>query len=210
MAPSGDKNDPVKAVERGVERLHKRITFYLKTLWKRVRTLLKPLRTFLKKVMKVVKKIAATVGKRVIEGLVRAATRLLDLFDRVEKLLSTMFLLGKRILNTIKKEADKTKLVRTLKTVVRKYVDAMRKVFAWVNEIWRELDLLNRALMVLDGFRSILQIVFRWIAEVSVVLTTLKTAQRLLKQVWKPLKKEIKDALRLGKDMAKIPVPKPG
>ena len=121
-----------------------------------------------------------------------------------------MFLLGKRILNTIKKEADKTKLVRTLKTVVRKYVDAMRKVFAWVNEIWRELDLLNRALMVLDGFRSILQIVFRWIAEVSVVLTTLKTAQRLLKQVWKPLKKEIKDALRLGKDMAKIPVPKPG
>ncbi|EBA18673.1 hypothetical protein RSK20926_13159 [Roseobacter sp. SK209-2-6] len=210
MAPSGDKNDPVKRVAKDVETLHKRITYYLKTVWKRVRGLLAPLRNFLKKILKVVKKIVATVGKKAVDTLVKAATKLLDLFDRVEALLKTMFLLGKRILNTIKKEADKTKLVRTLKTVIRKYVQAMRKVFGWVNEIWRELDILNRALMILDTFRGVLQIIFRWIAEVAVVLNTLKRAKQLLKSVWKALKKEIKDAIKLGKEVAKMPVPKPG
>lgn len=210
MASSNQANDPTEFVERGITRLHQRIIYYLKTIWKRVRGLLAPLRNFLKKLIKVIKQIAVTVGKKVVDMLTRAANLVLDLFDRIEALLKKLFLLGKRVLTTLKKETDKTKLVRVLKTVVRKYIAAFRQVASWVTELWDQLDILNRALALLDGFRMVLQLAFRWIAEVTAVLSALRRIRQLLRGVWKALKKEVKEAIKLGRDVAKMPVPKPG
>lgn len=210
MAPSNQANDPTEFVERGITRLHQRITYYFKTIWKRVKGLLAPLRNFLKKLIKVVKQIAVTVGKKVVDMLTRAANLVLSLFDRIEALLKKLFLLGKRVLTTLKKETDKTRLVRVLKTVMRKYIAAFRQVATWVNELWDQLDILNRALALLDSFRMVLQLAFRWIAEVTAVLSALRRIRQLLRGVWKALKKEVKEAIKLGRDVAKMPVPKPG
>ncbi|KIC31124.1 hypothetical protein [Leisingera sp. ANG-M6] len=205
MAPS---NDPVEFVEKGIDRLHTRVLFYLKKVWKRVRSLLMPLRKFMKKMLSAAKSIAKTAGKKAVAQVTSAGQTVLNLLDRVEQMLKTMIKLGQRILDTIRKNTDRSRLVRVLKTVVRKYVEMFRQVWGWVQEIWEQIGVLDTALSILNRFASVLQIVFGWIKELTTILGGVKKVKGMLKKVVKTLRLEMKDAIRLLKDTAKLPVPK--
>ncbi|KIC12151.1 hypothetical protein RA19_02570 [Leisingera sp. ANG-M1] len=205
MAPS---NDPVEFVEKGVSKLHARVIFYLKKVWKRVRSLLMPLRKFMKKMLSAAKSIAKTAGKKAVSQVTSAGQTVLNLLDRVEQMLKSMIKLGQRILDTIRKNTDRSRLVRVLKTVVRKYVEMFRQVWGWVQEIWEQIGVLDTALSILNRFASVLQIVFGWIKELTTILGGVKKVKGMLKKVVKTLRLEIKEAIRLLKDVAKLPVPK--
>ncbi len=205
MAPS---NDPVEFVERGIEKFHTRVIFYLKKVWKRVRSLLMPLRKFMKKMLTSAKTIAKTAGKKAVSQVTSAGQTVLNLLDRVEQMLKTMVKLGQRILDTIRKNTDRSRLVKVLKTVIRKYVEMFRQVWGWVQEIWEQIGVLDTALMILNRFASVLQIIFGWIKELTAILGGVKKVKGLLKKVVKTLRLEMKEAIRLLKDVVKLPVPK--
>ncbi|WP_027258245.1 MULTISPECIES: hypothetical protein [Leisingera] len=205
MAPS---NDPVEFVEKGVSKLHARMLYYLKTVWKRIRALLTPLSKFLKNLISGAKSLAKTVGKTAVKQVTSAAQFILKLIDRVEQVLKSLVKLGKRILDTIRKNADRTRVIRILKTVIRKYVEMIRQVWSWIREIWDELGVLDTALSVISRFASVLQLVFRWIRDLTGILGAVKKVKSLLKKVLKTLRLEVKEAIRLLKDVAKLPVPK--
>ncbi|OBY26264.1 hypothetical protein [Leisingera sp. JC1] len=205
MAPS---NDPVEFVEKAVDKLHARMFYYLKTVWKRIRALLTPLSKFLKNVISGAKSLAKTVGKAAVKQVTSAAQFILKLIDRVELTLKNLVKLGKRILDTIRKNKDRSRVIRILKTVIRKYVEMIRQVWGWVQEIWDELGVLDTALSIISRFASVLQLIFRWIRDVTGILDAVKKAKALLKKVVKTLRLEVKQAIRLLKDVAKLPVPK--
>ena len=208
MAPSTAKSDdPVKFVGEAIEQHHERMLKFYKSTWKRVKSFLKPLQKFLKNFIAGTKDMIATVGKEVINRITSAIRAILKVLEPIGKALKDMILLGKRILATIRREIDKTKLIRVLKTVVRKYVEIFKKVVGFIENLWNDLGILDIALAALNKFRLVLSMVFSWFDEVTGILTAIKKVQTHLKRAIKTLLKERKKAIRLVKDVAKLKVP---
>ncbi|NIZ61111.1 hypothetical protein DL239_08990 [Sedimentitalea sp. CY04] len=208
MAPSTAKSDdPVKFVGEAIEQHHDRMLKFYKSTWKRVKSFLKPLQKFLKNFIAGTKDMIATVGKEAINRITSAIRAILKVLEPIDKALQDMILLGKRILATIRKEIDKTKLIRVLKTVVRKYVEIFKKVVSFIENLWDDLGILDVALAVLNKFRLVLSMVFNWFDEVTGILTAIKKVKAQLKRAIKTLLKERKKAIRLVKDVAKLKVP---
>mgnify|MGYP000535881904 CR=1 FL=1 len=208
MAPSTAKSDdPVKFVGEAIEQHHERMLKFFKSTWKRVKSFLKPLQKFLKNFIAGTKDMIATVGKEAINRITSAIRAILKVLEPIGKALQEMILLGKRILATIRKEIDKTKLIRVLKTVVRKYVEIFKKVVGFIEDLWNDLGILDVALAGLNKFRLVLSMVFSWFDEVTGILTAIKRVRAQLKRIIKTFLAERKKAIRLVKNVAKLKVP---
>lgn len=207
MAPT---NDPMTLVENQLTTLHRQVEFYYKKLWKRISASVAPLRSFLKNVISAAKKMAQTVGKAAVDSLITTGRFVLNLIDNLATGLRQLWTIGKHILTGFKRklEADRAKLIRVLKTKLRGYVALFRKVFAWVTQLWDQIAPLDRALAIVARVSGVLRLVFGWIADVTQVVTVLNTVKQLLRKIWKPIKREVKTAIALGKDIARMPVPK--
>lgn len=205
MAPS---KDPIKLVEDAVVRHQERVLKFYKTIWKQVKSLLTPLQKFLKDLLSAAKDLIKTVGKKVINHLTSTIRRIINFLAPIEKLLKDVIQLGKRILATIRKETDKIKVIRFLKTVVRKYVEFIKKVASLVFDLWKEIGILDAAVAVFDTFSTVLSFIFNWIsALIKGLLSTVKKIRTILNKAVKWLIKEQKDAIRLVKDVGKLKVP---
>lgn len=208
MAPSSAaSDDPVKFVEEAIEQHQERMLKFYKSVWKRVKSILTPLQKFLKKFISGTKEMVEVLGKEVINRITATIRAILKVLEPIEKALKDIILLGKRILATIRKEIDKTKVIRFLKTVVRKYIETMKKIVTLVVDLWRDIGILDVAMSVLNKFRLILSMVFGWFDEVTGILTAIKKVRAQLKRIIKTLLAERKKAIKLVKDVAKLKVP---
>ena len=208
MAPSNAaSDDPVKFVEEAIEQHQKRVLNFYKSVWKRVKSILTPLQRFLKNILSAAKDLAQTVGKKVINHITSTIRAIINFLKPIEKALIGILQLGKRILATIRKKVDKSEVIRILKTVVRKYVETFKKVVGLITDLWNELGILDVAMAVFNRFRLILSMAFGWFEEVTGILTAIKKVRTHLQRVIKALLKELKDAIRLVKDVAKLKVP---
>lgn len=206
-----EAEDPIRIVEEAIVAHQERVLKFYKTLWKRIKSALAPLRNFLKDLLSAAKQLIKTVGKAVINQLTSAIRAILDLLTRLEKTLKSAILLGKRILATLRKATDQVKAIRFLKTVVRKYVEFIKQVWTMIADLAKQIGVLDAAAKVLDRFATVLSFLFNWISALikGVSLMTRNTG-RHLKQGLKAFVKERKEAIKLGRDIAKMPVPKPG
>ena len=205
MAPP---NDPVKFVEDAIVQHQERVLKFYKTIWKRVKSLLTPLQKFLKDLRSAAKDLVQTVGKKVINHLTSTIRSILNFLAPIEKMLKDIVQLGKRILATIRKETDKIKVIRFLKTVVRKYVETFKKIVGLISDLWKEIGILDAAVAVLDTFSTILSFMFNWIsALIKGLFTTVSKVKTILNKGVKGFVKEQKDAIRLVKDVGKLKVP---
>ncbi|MEP4036326.1 hypothetical protein [Pseudophaeobacter sp.] len=206
-----ETKDPVDYVQEAIVKHQERVLRFYKTLWKRIKSLLKPLKDFLKDLLSATKEIAKTVGKRVISKITTSLRAILDLLTRLEKVLKSVILLGKRILATLRKATDQVKAIRFLKTVVRKYVAFIKQIWAMIADLAKQIGLLNGAIAILDTFSTVLSFVFNWISALIKGITMMsRNIGRHLKQGLKTFVKERKEAIQLGRYVAKMPVPKPG
>ena len=206
-----EAKDPVKTVEEAVVAHQERVLKFYKTLWKRIKSALAPLKKFIKDLLSAAKEIAKTVGKSLITQLTSSMGAILDLLTRLEKVLKSVILLGKRILATLRKATDQVKAIRFLKTVVRKYVAFITQIWAMIADLAKQIGLLDRAIAVLDTFGTVLSFLFNWISALIKGITMMsRNIWRHLKQGIKAFVKERKEAILLGRFVAKMPVPKPG
>mgnify|MGYP000456585665 FL=1 len=206
-----EAKDPVKTVEEAVVAHQERVLKFYKTLWKRIKSALAPLKKFIKDLLSAAREIAKTVGKSLITQLTSSMRAILDLLTRLEKMLKSVILLGKRILATLRKATDQVKAVRFLKTVVRKYVAFITQIWAMIADLAKQIGLLDRAIAVLDTFGTVLSFVFNWISALIKGITMMsRNIWRHLKQGIKAFVKERKEVIQLGRYVAKMPVPKPG
>jgi len=206
-----EAKDPIKTVEEAVVAHQERVLKFYKTLWKRIKSVLAPLKKFIKDLLSAAKEIAKTVGKSLINQLTSSMRAILDLLTRLEKVLKSVILLGKRILATLRKAADQVKAIRFLKTVVCKYVEFIKQIWAMIADLVKQIGLLDRAIALLDTFGTVLSFVFNWISALIKGLSMMsRNIWRHLKQGIKAFVKERKEAIQLGRYVAKMPVPKPG
>lgn len=206
-----EAKDPIKTVEEAVVAHQERVLKFYKTLWKRIKSVLAPLKKFIKDLLSAAKEIAKTVGKSLINQLTSSMRAILDLLTRLEKVLKSVILLGKRILATLRKAADQVKAIRFLKTVVRKYVEFIKQIWAMIADLAKQIGILDAAIAILDTFSTVLRFVFNWITALIKGITTMsRNIGRHLKQGLKAFVKERKEAIQLGRYVAKMPVPKPG
>ncbi len=206
-----ETKDPVDYVQEAIVKHQERVLKFYKTLWKRIKSLLKPLKDFLKDLLSATKEIAKTVGKRVISMITTSLRAILDMLTRLEKVLKSVILLGKRILATLRKATDQVKAIRFLKTVARKYVEFIKQIWAMIADLAKQIGLLDGAIAVLDTFSTVLSFVFNWISALIKGITLMsRNIGRHLKQGIKAFVKERKEAIQLGRYVAKMPVPKPG
>lgn len=200
--------DPVKFVEDAIVQHQERVLKFYKSIWKRVKSFLTPLQKFLKDLLSSAKDLIKTVGTKVLNHLTSTIRSILDYLAPIEKALKYIIQLGKRILATIRKEVDKSKVIRFLKTVVRKYVETLKSIAGLVFDLWKEIGVLDAAVAVLDTFSTVLSFLFNWIsALIKGIVNTVTKSRALLKQGVKAFVKEQKDAVRLLKDVGKLKVP---
>lgn len=206
-----ETKDPVEHVQEAITKHQERVLRFYKTLWKRIKSLLKPLKDFLKDLLSATREIAKTVGKRVISKITTSLRAILDLLTRLEKVLKSVILLGKRILAALRKATDQVKAIRFLKTVVRKYVEFIKQIWAMIADLAKQIGILDAAIAILDTFSTVLSFVFNWISALIKGITMMsRNIGRHLKQGIKTFVKERKEAIQLGRYVAKMPVPKPG
>lgn len=199
-----EDNDPTKkfldATEKYQERLHK----LWKVVFKKVSAHLKNMVSFTRLVANVAKEIAAIIGKSVVDRVINAAQTVEGLITNIPVLLRTALLLGRRIIAKIKKAADPNEVIPTLKKLFTRYVRMIKQVFAFITNLIQQLDILGTVFGVIGTFQSVLRALFSWITDVTGAKDGAVKAQRMLRKVWKEMKREVKEAELLRKQVMKL------
>ena len=162
---------------------------------------------FLRNIQAAAKSLAQTVGKAAAQAATGALQQILSLIDQIELTMKAMLKMGKRVLATIRKTADKNRVVRILKTVIRRYIQMFRQIWSWICDFHDQLDLLGNTMAVIRKMRQVLQLAFSWIDDVTQVVSALKRTRTLLKKTIKAMRIEVKDAIKLAREVKKMPVP---
>lgn len=207
MAPPKASNSPVAFVADRISQILKRLLHFQKSVWQRILGWLNTLRTLIKNLAKQIKQLIQIVGKKAVDMLLRVLQRLQALINPITKLLAKLIQTAKRVLTIIRKKTDMTEVIRILKTVIRGFVTDLRQLFARVTSFLSEIDILGKALALFDRFRSVLRMAFRWIDDLTRLAGTVQKIRLMLRSTLKILKKEVTEAIRMGKDMARLKVP---
>ncbi|MEW9920222.1 hypothetical protein AB2B41_11435 [Marimonas sp. MJW-29] len=200
----GTENDPTKKYLEAVDKYQSRLTQLWKVIFKRVASSLKALVSFMKKLVAVAKQIATVVGKSVIDKFLQAANMVQGLLSRIPNLLKAALRLGKKIIELIRKAADPNKILGTLKKLFIKYIKMLKEIYAQIIEMVKQLDVLGTVLTIISNFKSALQLMFSWIAEVTRANDAVNKARKLLKKAMKEMKSEMKQATVLRKEVMKL------
>lgn len=197
-------NDPTKVITETVQKIQDRLTFFLKKLIKKLKSVLAPLTRFLGKLIAVAKDIAETIGKGVISAVIDTGAYVVDFIDMLKDEVKSALKLGVRVLGILRRALDPEKLVKAVKTVLTKYVKAFRAIVGRIIGFFEHLEILETALKAIAGLRMALQMMFRWIGEISGAEAALRKAQAILKKIRKELKLEAKQALRFAKNITRM------
>ncbi|MDF3415349.1 hypothetical protein HKX54_12840 [Sulfitobacter sp. M57] len=202
-----EADDPTRKYMEATEKFQERLHKLWKVVFKKVSSHLRSMVSFIRQVVTVAKELAATVGKSVVDKVVRAGQTVEAMITAIPILLKATLLLGKRIIAVIKKAADPKAVIVALKKLFARYVRMLIQIFVFITNLIQELDILGTVFSVIGTFQSVLRMIFSWITEVTGAKDGTAKAQGMLKKVWKEMKKEVKEAQLLRKQVMKLKLP---
>lgn len=194
-------NDPTKPVLRAVEKYQERLFELWKVIFKKINSKFNAARKFFDNVVTKGQDIASKVGQAVVDKIVGFRQRLFSALEAVPNIAKSAIKLGNKIIALIRKAADPNKIIGTLKRLFSRYVKMLREILGYVADLVGVLDPLGKALAVIDSFKNVLRLVVSWVAEVSAANAAVKKAKTMLKKVIKTLKREVKEATLLRKEV---------
>lgn len=197
-------NDPTAPVLRAVEAYQSRLFELWKVTFKKVNAKFNAARSFFDNVINRGEEIASKVGKAVVDRLAQLGQGVFAVIDTVPGACKSALRLGNKIIALIRKAADPNRIIGTLKKLFHRYVKMLRDIYAGVVDFLSALDPLATALAVVNTFRNVLRLVVSWVGEVSGANSAVKKARSLVKRAVKAMKLEIKEAIRLRKQVLKL------
>ena len=197
-------NDPLKPVLDAVWRYQKRIQELIGSVFNKLRSSMGKAIAFMDNVVKYAKEIAKKVGKGVVNTIVSMRNRIFAAVNAVPGLAKSALKLGYRIIATIQKAADPNKVIKVVKKLFQTYVRMIRQLADYVSDMVAALDPVGKALKVIATFRLVLQMVFKWIADVSGAATAVAKTRSLVRKAAKLLRAEVKDAVRVVKEVQRL------
>lgn len=200
------ENDPTQKFLEATERYQTILTRLWKVVFKKVASIMRALTSFLTKFIAQAKDLVTTIGKKAVNTLIGTGQRLIDLIQGTPNRLKAAIRFGKKIVALIKKAVDPNKIINTLKKLFRRYVQMIQDIANFVSELISNLDIIGTALGVVNTFKRVLQMMFAWIADVTRANDAALKAKRMLKKVQKDMKREVKEAIKLRREVMKLKV----
>lgn len=187
-------NSPLAPVQETLDRLQ---TWFL-DLQKMLKSNLKTMVSFLKNLIKAIgqglTQFITVVGKQTVDAFLKAAN---DLLERAEPLLAEieaiLQALG-RALKLIAKAASPSAIIARLKSILKKITTFITRLLTSIVAFISRLNLMSPLLKLIDTFRRVLMMMFKWIGQVSGLFTLVKTLRATLKKAAAALKRHIKEA----------------
>ena len=197
-------DDPFAKFSDATERYQSTLTDLWKNVFKKLYSYLKPMIAFGSKLIAKTKDLVHAVGATVIKSFERAYNKITGMLRYIPELIKKALKLGAQIVATIAKAADPRKVIATLKKLFARYVAMLQEIFEAVTDFVDQLDILGKALAVVEKAKSVLQYMLSWIKEVSGAAGAVKKARDLLTKTIKTMKVEIKEATQLSREVAKL------
>lgn len=197
-------NDPTKKFADATARYQKRLLDLWKSVLKKVFSRIKPMVSFVSTLIKQGAQLVGKIGKAVFQTIERAYDVILRAIDAIPTLIKRVLRLGDKILTLLGKAADPTKVFKALKSLFSRYVSLLKEVFAKIVDFMVQLDVLGRALAVINGLKAMLRLIFAWIVDVTRAVDAIGKAKKLLKTVIKEMKAEMKEATKLRKEVMQL------
>ena len=195
---------PLTPVFKSVEKIKAFLANLAKKIIKGLDAILRPIFNLLKHLKKAPKQIGSIIGKAVVDEIRVAGAFIESVFNLLKAEVKASLRLAQRILDMIRKAVDPKKIVRALKTLVVKLVGYFNRIADKVNEFYDNLNILERALKIMETFKSLLVRLFNWIGEVTGALAAIRKVKKILKAFLKALKPERKNAKLLLKETKQL------
>ncbi len=197
-------NDPTAPVLRAVERYQARLFEIWKSIFKRISSKFSAARGFFDNMVTKGHEIASKVGQAVVSRIVAFRETIFGTLDYVPAAVKSALRLGNKIIALIRKATDPNRIIGTLKRLFMRYVKMLREIFAQIQSMMQALSPLSAALAIVNTFKNVLRLMVSWVTQVSQANSAVKKAKSLLKKVVKAMKVEIKEAIRLRKQVLKL------
>ncbi len=199
-----EPDNPLVPIKEKVVKIETRLVEFLRTALGKIKPMTISLMSFLANVRKAAKDLAKTVGKAVIDNVLKAGDRLFQTMSFVESQTIECLKLIRNVLSAIKKAAQPDKVFNMVKKVVARFAKIFRVIVTKVSEVMAVLAPIEAVLSVISTFKTVLQMIFKWIAQVSGVTSGVKKARALLKKSYKILRDEAKEVTKLVKEVNKL------
>ena len=186
-------SSPLAPVQDTLDRLQSWFQDLQKTLKSNLKTMVSFLKNLIKAIGQGLTQFITVVGKQTVDAFLKAAN---DLLDRAEPLLAEIEAILQslaRALKLIAKAASPAAIVARLKSILKKIATFINKLLTSVLAFISRLNLMTPLLKLIDTFRRVLMMMFKWIGQVSGLFTVVKTLRAMLKKAATALKKHIKD-----------------
>ncbi len=197
-------NDPTKTFADATQRYQKRLFDLWKSVLKKVFSRIKPMVSFVGTLIQQGAQLVGKIGKAVFQTIERTYDVVLRAVDAIPALIKRVLRFGDKILALLLKAADPTAVIKKLKSLFSRYVSLFKEVFAKIVDFMVQLDVLGRALAVINGLKAMLRLIFAWIVDVTRAVDAIGKAKKLLKTVVKEMKLEIKEATKLRKEVMQL------
>ncbi|MCB1339677.1 MAG: hypothetical protein KDK24_01155 [Pseudooceanicola sp.] len=198
-------NNPLKPVGDIALKLKKRLTAMLKLWQKMFKNLLGFLKNLIGAIKKGLTQFIASVGKHVADGFLRAADKLIAAAAGLLADLREGVLGIDKVLDLIAKATDPRAVIARLKSFIKKLAQAVAALLARIIAFIAELNVIAPLLQTIDSFRAVLQLLFKWVAQVSGALSVVKTVRAMLKKALTEVKTTIKEVAEMMRELAAIP-----
>ena len=195
---------PLAPVEAGVQRFSAYLQDLLVNVLKKLKPMVAPALAFFDELIKNGKAIASKVGDNVLDTIKGFVDEFFDVLPTLTTMVKSALKLGQKILAMIAKAADPMKIVRTVKKIFARFVMLLRQIFARVSAFLARIAPVQAVLGIINSMKTLLQVVFRWIANVTKANSVVKKVAKVMKKVEKAMKAEVKMANKLLKEVNKL------
>jgi hypothetical protein len=199
-------NDPTQKFLEATEKYQSLFQHLWKVVFKKLNSNIKSLTSFLTKFIAQAKDLVTTVGKAVVDKVVSIGQSIMRLIVAIPRALKDVLRFGKKIIVLIKKAIDPNQIINTLKKLFSRYVRMLREIFGYISELVTHLNVIGTALSVVNTFKLVLQAMFSWIRDITGANDAVMRAKRMLTKVIKQMKKEVKEAEKMRKEVMKLKV----
>ncbi|MEL6806498.1 MAG: hypothetical protein AAFO97_01855 [Pseudomonadota bacterium] len=200
-----EADNPLVPVQTKVARIHARLFEFFRNVLIKIKPVMMSLKGFLANLKKSAKEIAKTVGKAAVDSVIKAGERLLTIVAFVEKNTIVAIKMATKMLAFIKKSLKTPeKVFKAVKAMVARLAKVFRLIVTKVHEVLVIINPIEIVLKVIDAVKMMLQLVFKWIAQVGGITSGVKKAKALIKKSVKMLKAEAKNVTELVKEVNKL------
>lgn len=196
-----EPDNPLVPIQQKVVRIHSRLLEFFRNVLIKIKPLMLSLQGFLANVKKAAKDIAKAVGATAVTNAIKAGARLLQLVSYIDKLVIEGIKMAIKTLVFIKKSMkEPQKAFKTVKAMVARLAKVFRIIVTKVFELMVSINPVEMVLNVIHTMKMMLQMVFKWIAQVGPVAGGVKKAKALIKKSVKMLRAEAKGVTQLVKE----------